>query len=68
MYLKERWTAAARLLLVDGIANGKTLATLGATTVQHCLAPTIFHTGTEALLVGALAVVGLECSFHDITF
>ena len=58
----------ALLLLVDGIGHGQALAALGATTVQDSLAPTVFHTGTEALLVGALAIVRLESSFHGITF
>ena len=58
----------ALLLFVDSVGNGETLTALGAATVHDGLAPTVFHTGTEALLVGALAIVRLESSFHGITF
>lgn len=56
------------LLLVDGIANSETLATLGAATAEDCAAPTIFHTLTETMLVYALTIVRLECSLHNYTF
>lgn len=55
---------ASDLLLIDGIANSEALAALGTTTAQDCTAPTIFHTGHETLLVDALTIVRLECSFH----
>ena len=56
------------LLLVDGVADGKALATLGATTAQYGTTPTVFHAGHETMLVDTLAIVRLECSFHDKTF
>ena len=56
------------LLLIDGVADGQALAALGAATAKNGASPTIFHAGTEALLVGTLAVMRLECSFHDKTF
>lgn len=55
---------ASVLLLINGIANGQALATLGTTTAQNSAAPTIFHTGHETLLVDTLTIVRLECSFH----
>ncbi len=66
--LQRSDSAARRLLFVDRIADGEALAALGTTTIHYGLAPTVFHTCTETLLVGALAVVGLKCSFHGITF
>ena len=56
------------LLLVDGIANGEALATLGATAAQDGTAPAVFHAGHETMLVDTLTIVRLECSFHDKTF
>ena len=52
------------LLFVDGVAHGEALATLGATTAQNSTTPTVFHAGTETMLVGALTIMRLECSFH----
>ena len=52
------------LLFVDGVAHGEALATLGATTAQNSTTPTVFHTGAETMLVGALTIMRLECSFH----
>lgn len=56
------------LLLIDSIADGKTLTTLSTTTAKNCTAPTVLHTLTETMLVGALAIVRLECSFHNYTY
>ena len=56
------------LLLVDGIADGEALATLGAATAQDGTAPAVFHAGHETMLVDTLTIVRLECSFHDKTF
>ena len=56
------------LLLIDGIADGQALAALGAATAKNGATPTVFHAGAETLLVGTLAVMRLECSFHDKTF
>ena len=53
------------LLFVDGVAHGEALATLGATTAQNSTTPTVFHTGHKTVLVNALTIVRLECSFHD---
>lgn len=64
----ERRYATPDLLLVDGIANGEALATLGATAAQDGTAPAVFHAGHETMLVDALTIVRLECSFHDKTF
>ena len=52
------------LLFVDGVAHGEALATRGATTAQNSTTPTVFHAGTETMLVGALTIMRLECSFH----
>ena len=56
------------LLLVDGVADGETLAALGATTAQNGTTPAVFHAGHETMLVDALTIVRLKCSFHDKTF
>ena len=56
------------LLLIDGIADGEALATLGATAAQDGTTPAVFHAGHETMLVDALTIVRLECSFHDKTF
>ena len=56
------------LLLADGVADGEALATLGATAAQDGTTPAVFHAGHEAMLVDALTIVRLECSFHDKTF
>ena len=56
------------LLLIDGIADGEALATLGATAAQDGTAPAVFHAGHETMLVDALTIVRLKCSFHDKTF
>lgn len=53
------------LLLVDGVAHGETLAPLLATAAEDCATPTIFHACAESMSVVTLAVVRLECSFHD---
>ena len=53
-----------RGLLVNGIANSEAVTTLSATTGQNLAAVGSAHTMTEAMLVGFLAVRGLECSFH----
>ena len=53
------------LLFVDGVAHGEALATLGATTAQNSTTPTVFHTRTETVSVLTLAIVRLECSFHN---
>jgi len=66
MRLKYRSGAATlhRGLLVDGVANGKAVTTLGTTTGKHLAAIGGAHATTEAMLIGFLAVRGLECSFH----
>ena len=56
------------LLLIDGVADSQALAALGAATAKNGATPTVFHAGAETLLVGTLAVMRLECSFHGKTF
>ena len=53
-----------RGLLVNGIADGEAVATLSAATGKNLAAIGGAHAVTEAMLVGFLAVRGLECSFH----
>jgi hypothetical protein len=53
-----------RGLLVNGVADSKAVTTLSATTGEDLAAIGGAHTMTEAMLVGFLAVRGLECSFH----
>lgn len=60
----EDWGYQA-LLLVDGVADRETLATLGAAAAENRAAPAIFHAGAESMGVVTLAVVRLECSFHS---
>ena len=66
MRLKCRSCAAAlyRGLLVNGIAYSEAVTTLSAATGQNLAAVGGAHAMTEAMLVGFLAVRGLECSFH----
>lgn len=60
----EDWGYQA-LLLVDGVTDRETLATLGATAAENRATPAVFHTGAESMGVVTLAVVRLECSFHS---
>jgi len=53
-----------RGLLVNGIANSEAVTTLGAATGQNLAAIVGAHATAEAMLVGFLAVRGLECTFH----
>ena len=53
---------ARRIVLV--IANGKTLAALGATTGEHGTAALGGHTGAEAVGLGALTLVRLVRTLH----
>ena len=53
------------LLFIDGIADRETFAALGAAAAQNGTTPAIFHAGTESVSIVALAVMGLECSFHS---
>ena len=55
-------------LLVNSIAYSEAVATLSATTGQHLAAVGGAHAVTEAMLVGFLAVRGLECTFHFYLF
>jgi hypothetical protein len=66
MRLKCRSCAAAlyRGLLVNGIAYSEAVTTLSAATGQNLAAVGGAHAMTKAMLVGFLAVRGLECSFH----
>jgi len=66
MRLKCRSIAATlyRGLLVNGIADSQAVTTLSAATGQNLAAVGGAHTMTEAMLVGFLAVRGLECTFH----
>jgi hypothetical protein len=61
-----RTIAAAlyRGLLVNGVAYSEAVTTLSAATGQNLAAVGGAHAMTEAMLVGFLAVRGLECSFH----
>lgn len=52
------------LLATDGVADGEVLATLGATAGQNLAAVGCGHSFAEAVLVHALAVVGLIGAFH----
>lgn len=52
------------LLAGDGVADGEALATFGATTGQNLAAVGSGHSFAEAVLVHALAVVGLISTFH----
>ena len=51
-------------LLVNGVANSEAVTTLSATTGKDLATIGSAHAMTEAMLVGFLAVRGLECSFH----
>jgi len=51
-------------LLVNGIANSKAVTTLSAATGKNLATVGGAHAKTEAMLVGFLAIRGLECSFH----
>jgi len=51
-------------LLVNGIAHGEAVATLGTATGKNLATVGGAHAMTEAMLVGFLTVRGLECSFH----
>ena len=51
-------------LLVNGVAYSEAVTTLSATTGKNLAAVSGAHTTAEAMLVGFLAVGGLECSFH----
>lgn len=53
-----------RLLSVILVRNGELLATFSTTGSQNAAAILRCHSLTEAVLVHATAVVGLECSFH----
>jgi hypothetical protein len=66
MRLKCRWIAAAlyRGLLVNGVADSEAVTTLSAATGKHLAAVGGAHATAEAMLIGFLAVGGLECSFH----
>ena len=57
-----------RSLLIDVFADSQLLATLGAATANDSLTPTVFHAGAEAMLVGALTIMWLEGSLHDLTY
>ena len=50
------------------VGDGEFLAAVTTTGSEHATAIGGSHTGTEAVLVDALAVGGLECSFHRILF
>jgi hypothetical protein len=50
------------------VADGQLLATLGTTGGQHTTAVGGSHSLTEAMLVVATAIVGLERSFHNLMF
>ncbi len=52
------------LLAVALVGNGQLLAAFGATCSQYAATICGCHSLTEAVLVVAAAVVGLECSFH----
>ena len=49
------------------VGDGEFLAAVTATGGQHAAAVRGSHAGAEAVLVHALAVGGLECSFHRIS-
>ena len=51
-------------LLVNRVANGEAVTTLGATACEHLAAILGLHASTEAVLVSLLQVGGLECTFH----
>lgn len=51
-------------LLVNGVADSEAVTTLSATTGKDLATIGSAHAMTEAMLVGFLAVRGLECSFH----
>ena len=52
------------LLSVYLVGNGELLATFGAAHGKHAATVLGGHALTEAVLIVALSVVGLECSFH----
>ena len=52
------------LLACDVIGNRKRVATFSATASEDLAAISSCHSFTEAVLVNALTVRGLECSFH----
>ena len=52
------------LLSVYLVGNGELLATFGAAHGKHSATVLGGHALTEAVLIVALSVVGLECSFH----
>jgi hypothetical protein len=56
--------ALYRGLLVNGVAYSEAVTTLSAATGKHLAAVGGAHAMTEAMLVGFLAVRGLECTFH----
>ena len=56
--------AAAQLLAADAVAHGKALATFCATTGENFAAVGGGHSFAEAVLVHALAGVGLISTFH----
>ena len=64
MCLGLRQVVVVGLSFVDRVAHGEAVATLGATTSQNLAAIGSLHALTKAVLVGLLAVGGLECSFH----
>ena len=52
------------LLSVYLVGNGELLATFGAAHGKHAATVLGGHALAEAVLIVALSVVGLECSFH----
>lgn len=56
--------SVAQLLAADAVAHGKALATFCATTGENFAAVGGGHSFAEAVLVHALAVVGLISTFH----
>ena len=52
------------LFASDVVGNRKRIATFGATASEDLAAVCCCHSFAEAVLVNALTVRGLECSFH----